>query len=73
MCQILLAGQVHIQCLLTKSPQSMLHSDSTQLLDCFCAGRPLTVDRLSEGGLFRNGVHVPCMEGFSVCQNCLIF
>lgn len=45
----------------------------TQLLDCFCAGKPLTVDRLSEGGLFRNGVHVPCMEGFSVCQNCLIF
>ena len=43
-----------------------------QLFDCLCAVDPLTVDRLSDGGLFRNGVHVPCMEGFSVCQNCLI-
>ena len=44
----------------------------SQLLDCLCAVAPLTVDRLSDGGLFTNGVHVPCMEGFSVCQNCLI-
>ena len=28
---------------------------------------------LSEGGLFRNGFHVPCIEGFSVCQNFLSF
>ena len=36
---------------------------STLFLMCF----------LREGGLFRNGFHVPCIEGFSVCQNFLSF
>lgn len=45
----------------------------TQLLNFLCAVRLFTVDRLRDGGLLRNGVQVPCMEGFSVCQNFLIF
>ena len=48
------------------------HSPS-QLLNLLCAVRVFTAERLRDGGLLRNGVQVPCIEGFSVCQNFLIF
>ena len=40
------------------SPMSAMLATSTQiqLFDCLCAVDPFTVDRLSDGGLFRNGV-----------------
>lgn len=59
--------------LLIKNTSNMWHKQVTQLLACFSAARWCTVERLSDGGLFKKGVQVPCMDGFSVCQNCLIF
>ena len=59
--------------LLIKNTFNMWHKHVTQLLACFFAARWCTVERLSDGGLFKKGVQVPCMDGFSVCQNCLIF
>ena len=59
--------------LLIKNTFNMWHKHVTQLLACFSAARWCTVERLSDGGLFKKGVQVPCMDGFSVCQNCLIF
>ena len=58
---------------LGKLPATKAAPVQSQLLDSFSDVKPFMVDRLSDGGLFRKGVHVPCMEGFSVCQNCLIF
>lgn len=59
--------------LLIKNTFNMWHKHVTQLLACFSAARWCTFERLSDGGLFKKGVQVPCMDGFSVCQNCLIF
>lgn len=59
--------------LLIKNTFNMWHKHVTRLLACFSAARWCTVERLSDGGLFKKGVQVPCMDGFSVCQNCLIF